>query len=322
VLRWYAHNRGYDGNRRWSAAEAAAQAEDTEKEENARQLMSDHGTKSMAETFCKVLGVEPLNDEKRSSTKRFKGLNAAFPRGIVEAEVRQILRCHFGKLKAVDANFERALLGRDGNDRTAWQAIPCQELRLPKRYQGGLLFGQLVPRFDNRIISTCPISGQKVPSRNCPEFFRFRWAMTLANVRVARFGERDLSPLTPDERRKLDTRMREAGAMTEGEFKKAVRDVTSVIRDNLDTMLMHPDAKEALLLDPVQKLIRSDDLAPFWALLPERLQKRLRGQWRRGKRFPLAAIREQLAKTNGNTGAFDAVCMRWTPSVGQFFSRC
>lgn len=306
VLRWYAHNRGYDGNRRWSAAEAAAQQEDTEKEENARQLMRDHGTKSMAETFCKVLGVEPLKEDKRSSMKRFKGLNAAFPRAIVEGEVRQILQAHFGKLKNVDVNFERSLLGHDNKDKSAWQAIPCPELKLPRRYQGGLLFGQLVPRFDNRIISKCPITGQKVPSRNCPEFFRFRWAMTLANVRVARFGERDLSPLTPDERGTLDKQMREAGAMTEGEFKKAVREATSAIRDNLDTMLMHPDAKEALLLDPVQKLVRSDDLAPFWALLPERVQKRLRGQWRRGKTFPLAAIREQLAAAGSDTGAFDA----------------
>ncbi len=316
VLRWYAHNRGYDGNRRWSAAEAAAQEEDTEKEENARQLMRENNSKSMADTFCKVLGVDTQSDEKRSSMKRFKGLNAAFSRAIVEGEVRQILHAHSGKLKAVDANFERALLGRDGNDRNAWQAIPCPELKLPKRYQGGLLFGQLVPRFDNRIISTCPISGQKVPSRNCPEFLRFRWAMTLANVRVARFGERELTPLTADERRKLDARMRETGAMTEGEFKKAVRDITNAIRDNLDTMLMHPDAKEALLLDPVQKLIRSADLAPFWALLPERLQKRLRGQWRRGKRFPLAAIREQLAKTGGDAGAFDAVLQQQLDGSG------
>ncbi|MEI9961641.1 MAG: hypothetical protein WDM76_11065 [Limisphaerales bacterium] len=39
VLRWYAHNRGYDGNRRWSAQEAEAQADDTEKEKNANALM-------------------------------------------------------------------------------------------------------------------------------------------------------------------------------------------------------------------------------------------------------------------------------------------
>lgn len=32
VLRWYAHNRGYDGNRRWSAQESEAQEQDTEKE--------------------------------------------------------------------------------------------------------------------------------------------------------------------------------------------------------------------------------------------------------------------------------------------------
>ena len=38
VLRWYAHNRGYDGNRRWSAAEADAQDEDSEKEANARRV--------------------------------------------------------------------------------------------------------------------------------------------------------------------------------------------------------------------------------------------------------------------------------------------
>jgi len=34
-LRWYAHNRGYDGNRRWSAAEDQAQTEDSEKEAKA-----------------------------------------------------------------------------------------------------------------------------------------------------------------------------------------------------------------------------------------------------------------------------------------------
>src|SRR5579872_3272273 len=57
VLRWYAHNRGYDGNRRWSAAEAEAQAEDTEKEENARTLMDKYGVKTMAETFCAISGI-------------------------------------------------------------------------------------------------------------------------------------------------------------------------------------------------------------------------------------------------------------------------
>ena len=140
--------------RRWSA-EAQAQQEDSEKEANARTLMDKHRTKSMAETFCRELGID-LSGKKKSSTKRFKGLKAAFPREIVENEVRKILQAHHDILPGVDGRLEEALF-------TNWQAIPCPNLKLPNRFQGGLLFGQLVPRFDNRIISQCPISGQKVP---------------------------------------------------------------------------------------------------------------------------------------------------------------
>lgn len=297
VLRWYAHNRGYDGNRRWSAAETEAQKEDSEKEANARTLMGKHQVGSMAETFCKELGVDPFGKVK-SSTKRFKGLNAAFPRDVVEGEVRRILRAHFGKLNSFDENFEKALL-------FDCRANPITSaLRLPKRYEGGLLFGQLVPRFDNRIISICPISGQKVPSRNSREFLNFRWAMQLANITVGEFKDRDLRPLTGDERKALDRRMQERGYLTPKELKDAVRGIPGCERDNLDTMLMHPDAKEALLLDPAQKLVTSEELQPFWRLLPERLQKRLRGQWRRGKVFSLAQIRSQL-ETLGSAGVFD-----------------
>lgn len=309
VLRWYAHNRGYDSNRRWSAAESEAAAEDTEKEENAKTLMGKHSVQTMAETFCAELKVNPLG-QKKSSTIRFKGLNAAFPRTTVEAEVRQILKAHFGKLPNVDAALERILLGRDNQDKTAWQAIPCPELKLPKRYEGALLFGQLVPRFDNRIIAKCPISGQKVPSRNCPEFLNFRWGMQLANVRVARFGEKELSPLTVAERKEIDAAMRQQGGMGVEEFKKQVRRVAGAIRDNLETMLMHPDAKEALLLDPVQKLIQAHELKALWPLLPERLQKRTRGQWRRGKLISLGRLRQQLEELGGNTAAFDAEVTR------------
>lgn len=314
VLRWYAHNRGYDGNRRWSAAEAEAADEDTEKEENAKTLMGKHGVKSMAETFCAELKINPLGKTK-SSTVRFKGLNAAFPRPIVEDEVRRVLKAHFGKLPKVDETLERVLIGRDNKDALAWQAIPCPGLKLPRRYQGALLFGQLVPRFDNRIISECPISGGKVPSRDCVEFMNFRWGMQLANIRVARFGEKELSALKIPERRQLDALMRQAGGMGAGEFKKHVRQVTGAIRDNLDTMLMHPDAKDALLLDPVQKLTQSDDLELLWSLLPERLQKRTRGQWRRGKSISFAQLRQQLGELSGNTTAFDAEITRQLDSA-------
>jgi HNH endonuclease/RuvC endonuclease subdomain 3 len=308
VLRWYAHNRGYDGNRRWSAAEAEAQSEDSEKEANARSLMDKYGTKSMAETFCAISGIDPLGKKKSvnlAGDKRPKGQNAAFPREIVERELRQILQKHFGKLKNADANLERVLFGKDNNDKLGWQAVPCPDLKLPKRYEGGLLFGQLVPRFDNRIISICPISGQKVPSRNCPEFLNFRWAMQLANIRIACAGEKDLRPLTAAERKIIDQVVREKGGVTPFQLKLIVREKTKCVLDDLEQMLMLPDFEKALLLDPVQKMVSSDDFQPFWRLLPDRLQKRLRGQWRRGKVFSLAQIREQL-ESLGDASAFDA----------------
>jgi CRISPR-associated endonuclease Csn1 len=305
VLRWYAHNRGYDGNRRWSAAEVEAQKEDSEKEANARGLMGKYGTGNMAETFCAISGIDPLGKKKSANlpgNKRPKGQNAAFPRDVVEGEVRKILLAHFAKLKGLDAKLESALF-------SDWRAIPCAALKLPRRYEGGLLFGQLVPRFDNRIISLCPISGQKVPSRNCPEFLRFRWGMQLANIKIGNAKDRDLHPLSADHRVALDKQMHERGYLTPKELKDAVRGITGCERSNLETMLMHPDAKEALLLDPLQKLITSDDFAPFWKLLPERLQKRLRGQWRRGKSFTLAQIRKQL-ESLANSSAFDAELQR------------
>jgi CRISPR-associated endonuclease Csn1 len=286
VLRWYAHNRGYDANRRWSAAEAEAEKEDTEKLENAKTLMDKHGVKTMAETFCKELGVDPRG-AKSSSMTRFKGLNAAFPRGVVEAEVARILQAHFGKLKGADEKFAAALF-------SDWRAIPCPKIKLPQRYQGGLLFGQLVPRFDNRIISICPISGQKVPSRNTPEFLNFRWGMLLANVRVARLVDRELKPLTVEERRELDRLTRAEGAMTAKQFTDAVEKVTGAIRHNLATMLMHPDAKDALVLDPVQKLVTTGHRAALWPTLPERIQKRARGQLRRGKPVTLGDLGNEV----------------------------
>ena len=304
VLRWYAHNRGYDGNKRWSAAEADSEAakEDSEKEQNARGLMEKFATNSMAETFCKHLGLDPLGG-RQASAIRFKNLNAAFPREGVEAEVRRLLHAHFGKLPKVDRQFEQALFDK-------WEAIPCPAIKLPKRFQGGLLFGQLVPRFDNRIISKCVVSGQKVPSRNCGEFFRFRWAMQLANIRVGQMGNRDLRPLNVEERAKLDALMRAQGSLTPGELKKAVRDLTGSARDNLDTMLMHPDAKEALLLDPAQKLVTSDKLKTLWPLLPLRIQKRARGQWRRYKTLTLEKLRAQAAQLGESVDAFDAEVQR------------
>ena len=299
VLRWYAHNRGYDGNRRWSTQETLGEAEDTEKEQNAIALMQKHGATTMAETLCKELGLDPLG-KKQSSDKPFKRLNAAFPRPFVEKEVRRILQAHFGKLPRVDGQFEQALFDK-------WEAIPCPDIKLPKRFQGGMLFGQLVPRFDNRIIATCPLTGGKVPNKSCPEFLNFRWAMLLANIKVATASDRELRKLTVEERKAIHEVMLCEGALTESEMKKLVRRVTGCVRDKLDQMFMEEvNAKEALILDPVQKLVRGDLLLTLWPTLSPRVQKRARDAWQRGKSLTPAQLHALAEKLNEPTAAFDA----------------
>ena len=87
--------------------------------------------------------------------------------------------------------------------------------------------------------------------------------MQLANIRVGKRLNQNCGELTAEERKVLDKLMREHGYLTPTDLKKAVRELTACERDNLDTMLMHPDIKRALLLDPVQKLISSDEFHPF-----------------------------------------------------------
>src|ERR1043166_839752 len=184
--------------------------------------MEKHGTTSMAATFCAVSGLDPLGSKRSCNLpadQRPKSLNAAFPREIVENEVRQVLQRHVGKLAGLNDNLVRALL-------EDWSAIPVPDIRLAKRYRGGLLFGQLVPRFDNRIISKCPITGEKVPTRDCPEFFKFRWAMQLANIQVGEETDRELRFLNVQERAAIDKEMRERGYLTAKEFKQAVRNAS------------------------------------------------------------------------------------------------
>src|SRR5205823_788828 len=116
----------------------------------------------------------------------------------------------------------------------------------------------LVPRFDNRIISECQKTGKKVPGRHSREFLDFRWAMQMANVMVARPGE-EMRMLNSSEMKRLDAAIRETGSFTEKEFKEAVRTIAGCERDNLNTMLMHPEAKKALVVDPVRELVTRGD---------------------------------------------------------------
>ncbi len=321
VLRWYAHNRGYDGNKAWSAQETEAEKEDTEKVQNAQELYGKYHTSTMAETFCAVSGLDPLGKKiscNLPGDKRPKALNAAFPREDVEREVRNILERHLGILPEMDQNLLRCLL-------EDWTALDCPQVQLPRRYgqiltagkrtPGGLLFGQLIPRFENRIIATCPITYErvyqeimeasgdntkakheakklaKVSNKDCPEFYRFRWAMQVANIQVASGIDRSTRSLTAEERCRLDEKMKEKGAFTPGDFKKAVREITGEARDNVEQMLTHPDADKALVLDPALKAIENNKIwKAVFPSLPEPLRNRALGKLRRGKRINLGAL--------------------------------
>ena len=335
VLRWYAHNRGYDGNKGWSRQDAATASDaDTDKEKRAHELLDAFAKKhgragTMAEVFCDVLGIDPLKDVK-SSVVRVRNLGAAFPREGVEAEVERILRAH--------PECGEPLITALMRDHTV---LAGPDYHLPKRYgqrvngrrtPGGLLFGQLVPRFDNRIVSTCPITFQrvhdsvlaetgdekrakhaaeklgKVPGISCPEFFRFRWAMQLANVQVSTADPKNPRRLTVAERQVVNEEMEKKGwltagtAKTPGEFARAVRALTGGKADNLDRLLALPDADKSLMLDPARKLAASGVLAVLWPLLDEATRAHTLTNLRRGKSVTARAL---LGKAPGAQVAFD-----------------
>ncbi len=265
VLRWYAHNRGYDGNKGWSRQEAddAAEKDDAEKVQNARALYEEYGTDTMAETWCAICDLDPLGTKKSvalAGDKRPKARNAAFPREDIEREVETILRAHFGQLPCADEALLVALM-RD------WKAIPCPDIQLPARFHGGLLFGQLHPRFDNRIIGRCPISGEKIPSRHCREFLDFRWTEMLAKLQIAKPGETEIHTLSVEDRLIFDRRARELGFFRyekdkldkktgttkrgTNELRDELTRLTGCDRDNLDGVLFDANMREALKVLPV-----------------------------------------------------------------------
>lgn len=280
VIRWYAHNRGYDGNAAWANRMATDDTDgDTEKEKQALKLMADHRTSTMAQTVCAVLRVDPAG-EKTSSNIYFKGYNAAFPRKVVEGEVRTILEAHRGKLPGVDDAFIRCLM-----EKVDTEILPAAP-RVAKRHRGGLLFGQMIPRFDNRIIPTCAVSEKpcNTPNKHCREFYRFRWAQLLGNIRV-QAPDGTTRALTSGERAELDRRMSEAGRMTSVPLRLAVKEVSGCEAPNLDSLFVTEEMENALMLDPVHygllkhpvwKTIRDDASEAHRRVLENKLFKRRR----------------------------------------------
>jgi CRISPR-associated endonuclease Csn1 len=303
VLRWYGHNRGYDGNKKWSRA-GEEDEDDTEKVTNALEMMKAFDCKTMAETITRFMfkphGVTdilkadptklpPFNLDPARRQCRYKGQNAAFPRDKVEAEVRRILEAHVGVLLHCDAALISALMD-DGH------AVKSDAIRLPKRYHGGLLFGQLLPRFENRILTQCPFTKHTVPSRHSFEFLRYRWAMQLANISVGVPGDKGLRTLNKDERAALNLKMQERGYLTPGELKAFVKEITGCVWSNLDAMLLHPDAKDALELYPFAK--GKDAFRGVWGALTPKHRQLFANQMMRGKELTPAGIEQWLRDRN------------------------
>ncbi|MDY0144840.1 MAG: HNH endonuclease domain-containing protein [Kiritimatiellia bacterium] len=296
VLRWYAHNRGYDGNALWAGDAADAEDnEDTEKVGNANALMEKHKTDTMAETVCKELGLDPLGDIKASRIY-FKGNNAAFKREIVTEEVRRILTAHSGKLRKVDGTLCDILL---------MNAAPAG-LELPARFKGGLLFGQYVPRFDNRIIPACRITGKNTPLKRCPEYLHYRWGRLMNNLTV--FGaDGQIRTLLPTERKALHARIEAEGFLTKRTLNTALKDATGCTPANTESYFLTEEMEEALVLDPVKKFLATNKvLREVWPHLSPESRAKAQAELTAGKGIRLCEMLEGMETAGQDTAPAQA----------------
>jgi CRISPR-associated endonuclease Csn1 len=257
----------------------------------------------MCETICAKLKIDPRSDDKKTSPIAYKTSNAAFPRDVVRDEVISLLEKHIGKLPQVTPALITALCAEDNtpaNGKSVREVLSDLGLdaKLPGRYIGGLLFGQAVPRFDNRIIGECPVSGEKRPLKDSREYLEFRWAEILANITVRRSKDGDKQSLTSEERAKLTAIARSEGGFTAGEFKKAVLEVSGAVASNADLMMTHPDAAEALVLDPALRFTKTNGMLKAIWVHPDKtkdedtaalkslkaLLRRIRGRWNKERK--------------------------------------
>jgi hypothetical protein len=200
VLRWYAHNRGYDDNVPWarenenqSLSDQVQQAQEKDRKRQARAigLMKLYKKETMAETvFCYMFDengsgrcdLDPKQVERLPFFQRyFKEEECIFPRSIIKDEVCRILNAHRAMIEStgISADIFSCALVEDWTVLTKefrGDVKDQKRIWLPKRYgtykkqkfsdgriiekrtHAGLLFGQLIPRFENRIISTCPVT--------------------------------------------------------------------------------------------------------------------------------------------------------------------
>lgn len=260
VLLWYAHNRGYDGNRLWSRASGRnrntsferenqniEEQDDQKKATAANEAMHKTQQTTMAETvLCLVTGCLTNVDTAlaKPALQSYKASNMAFPRETVSNEVARIVKAHIGHLPGLTSDVAHLILADPLEEPTALHGQPG----IPKAYLGGYIFGQIRPRFDNRIIPLCPISNQKVPSKSSDAFLAFRWAELLSQVRV--FHNGTAHTLSPYEMKGLSTHLDKYGRFTPGDFKNTIRELTRCDNDNLDALLSTPDVGTRLIRYP------------------------------------------------------------------------
>lgn len=310
VIRFYAHNRGYDNNCLWSSIDDET---DVVRCEAANAAMEKYSTSTMAQTMCAYLEVDPLQDKPKNLKKYFKGENFAFDRKVVEMEFEAILNAHIGVLDKCDENFRELLLGN-------WQDVEHYGIKKPKRFTSnkGLLFGQLLPRFDNRIIPECRINGDKTPGAHCREAFRFRWLMFASNIRV--IDGSSPRPLSAVEIAELDRVMSVYGSFS----KTTVKSVLSKIVDfesNIESMVFTEDMDASMIADPVKKEIlkvlcpsisrnlpNMEDVEAVWKHIPSFVF----GNLFRFKSYSLSDI--------ANLNGVDSVCFK--QACEKLFSSC
>ena len=83
--------------------------------------------------------------------------------------------------------------------------------------------------------------------------------------------------------------MEEKGRLTGKELREAVESICDTDQTNCKAYFeIHPDAAEALILDPALALYNgegpgSQSIKPFWQHLSERTQNRALGRWKKGR---------------------------------------
>ncbi|OCA02503.1 HNH endonuclease domain-containing protein [Akkermansia glycaniphila] len=320
ILRWYAHNRGYDNNAAWATVSTK---EDTEKVNNARHLMQKFGAETMCATLCHAmeLDMDVPDAAMTVSTPAYRTLNSAFPRDVVQREVLDILRHSASHIKELTPEIIRLIAQQEDLSTEQRSELAAKGIRLARRYRGSLLFGQLLPRFDNRIIRRCPIiwahtfeqaktSGMsekeaqaladkvaKVPTADCPEFYAYRFARILNNLRANGL------PLPVEVRCELMQAARAEGKLTAAKIKKEIMRLMGDVESNIDHYFhLHPDSEEALILDPAMECLHRTGLYDALSSVVRRVALT---RLRRGKICTPAYLRDMMLRHGEDTQALD-----------------